>query len=147
MELTIADVAIHKNFFDPATILDPWRWRLRNDFAPLLPTVLGHIFLERTDGTVWFLDTWSGELHLVAGNYEEFRTSMSEDQEFLAHWFMPDLVAALKEAGICLEPGECFTSLVSPGLGGSLSPSNFMPASLLVHMATTAAECQQLGSG
>jgi hypothetical protein len=147
MELTLADVAIHKSGYDPATVLAPWQWRLRGQFASLLPTVLGHLFLERADGTIWFLDTWSGELYQVATDYNEFRSAMSGDQEFLNRWFTPELVVALRNAGLHLQPGECYTPFVSPGLGGTLTVDNFMVATLRVHLGTTAAECQALGGG
>ena len=147
MELTFADVAVHKSGYDHATVLDPWRWRLGADFTPLLPTVFGHLFLEQADGTVWFLDTWSGELYKVAVDYAGFRAAVSGDQEFLSRWFMPEVVIALRDAGIRLEPGQCYTPFVSPGLGGDIAAGNFMAVPLRVHLATTAAECQQLSVG
>jgi hypothetical protein len=144
VDLSFSDVAIHKSHYDAVTTLDPWRWRLGDSFTLLLPTVLGHLFLERTDGTVWFLDTWSGELYQAAGNYDEFRAAVSGDQEFLSRWFMPELVVELRQAGTTLKPDECYTPLVSPGIGGNLMPANFMASPLRVHLATSAAECEGL---
>jgi hypothetical protein len=147
MELTLAQVAIHKSAYNPDTVLDPWRWRLGEGFAVLLPTVFGHLFLERADGTVWFLDTWTGDLHEVGPSYDSFRTAVSADQEFCSRWFLPALIVELRNAGLVLAPGQCYAPFVSPGVGGSTTPANFTTASLRLHLATSAAEVQQLHGG
>lgn len=148
MELTLADLVIGKEHYDPMSALDPWRWRVGEQCEVLLPTALGHLFLESNDGVISFLDTWSGDLHRVAEEYDGFRTIMSsaESDEF-DFLLMPDVVAGLREAGILLEPGQCYVPYVSPALGGKFAAENFTVAALGLHLHTSAAECRAIGAG
>jgi hypothetical protein len=137
--LELADLVVHHTQYDP-TIFEPWQEILDGSLTPLLPTVLGHLFLESTDRSVWFLDTWSGQLQQVAPDYQAFRSHIGTDEEFQDVLLTPNFIVALREAGMHLEAGQCYTPVVSPGLGGSLTPANFMVASLRVHLTTTAGE-------
>jgi type VI secretion system (T6SS) immunity protein Tdi1 len=134
------DLIVHKSEYEADTVLEAWRPHIGDRVAVLLPTRLGHVFLERDDGEISFLDTWSGDLQRVCASYEEFRSRMPHDAELVDRWLMPDLVASLQEAGLKAARGECYSPYVSPGVGGSLSPSNFLEMSLRVHLATSAAE-------
>jgi len=147
MSLTLSELVIHKDHYDPAVVLDYWGWRLESSYSVLLPTALGHIFLERTDQSVWFLDTWSGDLLPVCESYDVFRTSIASDQGFIRHWFLADVVAGLLAAGMQRRPDQCFSAYVSPGLGSSLKPENFSTTTLKAHLATTAAECAATKGG
>jgi hypothetical protein len=137
--LELADLVVHHTHYD-STVFEPWQELVDGSLTPLLPTVLGHLFLEKIDSSVWFLDTWSGQLQQVAPDYEAFRFYIGTDEEFQNALLTPNFIVALREAGMHLEAGQCYTPFVSPGLGGSLTPANFTVASLRIHLATSASE-------
>ena len=144
MTLTLEDLAVPKGAYDLSTVLEHWAWRVDESFSPLLPTALGNVFLERTDRSIWLLDTWSGELHRVCDTYETFRLAITQDQEFLRHWFLSDVNAEILETGIQRMADQCFSPFVSPSLGGTIAPENFSAISLNAQLATMAAECRAL---
>jgi hypothetical protein len=141
--LALADVAVHHSEYDP-DVFAPWLRLLSPDLTPLFPTVLGHLFLQHKDGGIWFLDTWAGQVHDVVEDYDLMRSLVGSNEEFFQTFFMPDLIIRLRESGLVLAPGQCYSPFVSPALGGSLAPDNFMVVTLKVHLATSAAEISSL---
>jgi hypothetical protein len=134
MELSWDDMAIHKNDYEAGKLLAGWRWLVDESFSVILPTVLGDLFLERCDGTIWFLDTCGGQLEQVAKRYDDFK-SLLQDQQRLRDWFATDLLADLLTSGLRRNAGECFSPTLPPILGGKIEPSNFHACSLLAHQA------------
>jgi hypothetical protein len=145
MSLALVDLVIGRDHFDPQLVAKYWSWRLGGDASAILATVLGNVFAERTDGSIWFLDSWSGDLLPVCDSYEDFRAAVATDEGFVRNWFLPDLVETLLASDLERPPGHCFSPFVSPGRGGSLSAENFAVATLNVHLATMAAECRSIG--
>jgi hypothetical protein len=146
MELSLSQVIIHKSEYDPEQVLSPWLSLVGTDFSTLLPTALGHLFLERADGTIWFLDTWRGALEQVASDYNTFRDALEANPSFQSRYLMVDVVADLVGAGMIRSTGRCFTPFVSPGVGGSMLPDNFRTASLRLHQIGSAEELHALGT-
>ena len=140
MALGLDALVIHKSTYDATTVLAPWEARLGKGFTILLPTRLGHVFLEATDGAIWFLDTWFGDLVKVCDTYDEFRKRVHDDSAFILERLMPDLVDDLLAAGMRADTGDCYSPFVSPLIGGGYSTDNFHVVSLRVHLATSAAE-------
>lgn len=138
-DLGFGDLVIPASEYDGDSLAEPWAWRLGDTSFVLAATAMGHMFLELGNGSVWFLDTWSGDLERVAASDEEFRVALTT-QDFIREWLMPECVAALIDAGMHRAGAECFSPFVSPGLGGPLTPTNFQPFSLRLHIATSAAE-------
>ncbi len=138
MDLT--QLVIHKSAYEAQSLLAEWQRIVGSDLAVLLPTRLGHLFLEHADGTVWFLNTWSGELVRACESYEQFKVRISEDEGFVSEYLMPELIAELRKSGRTADGDACFSPAVSPGIGGSFDPENFVVMSLHAHLATAAAE-------
>ena len=144
MELEWAQLVIPASAYDAASVLGGWADILGPNLSVLLPTRLGHVFLEHADGTVWFLDTWSGGLTLACDSYEQFKAQVSQDDDFMARYLMPEVVADLVDSGRVADGDKCYSAVVSPGIGGSFDPKNFIVGSLRVHLATSAAEYSAL---
>ena len=52
-----------------------------------------------------------------------------------ADWFKIDLLVALRERGLLLTQGECYSPIHPPALGGSYAPENFEKTSWRVHVS------------
>lgn len=117
---------------DFATAISAWRWLLKGEFSPLLLTVLGDLFLE-LKGDVFFLDTAAGELTRVARSREEWKRKL-QDQTCIAAWFRPDLVAELRAGLDILKPGEVYSPIVPPVLGGAITKANFISSQWRMHL-------------
>jgi hypothetical protein len=89
-----------------------WAWLIPAPWKPLLFSVLGDVFLEREPEGVFWLNTGTGEITLVASDTEEFQTALGT--EIASNWFMPDLVSRLHQAGKIPGPSECYTYAVFP---------------------------------
>jgi T6SS immunity protein Tdi1, C-terminal len=136
MELGWDDIVIDQRAVgtDPGLLTKEWLWLAPDDAEPILPTACGDLFLRRADGRIAFLDTYAGSCATVAPDYEQWQ-AMLDDPEQMQEWFRCGLVEGLLEAGLEREPGQCFSPLVPPAVGGSWRPSNFHACDLYVHLA------------
>ena len=115
--------------------LSEWRWLVGEDAAPLLLTAMGDMFITRpSTGVVDFIDSLEGAVHNAAGSYEEFKRVVNDTENF-AHWFLPELVLALRERGLVLGVGQCYSPIHHPALGGALVPENIEVTLWRVHFA------------
>jgi hypothetical protein len=60
---------------------------------------------------------------------------MLNDPNHMEEWFRGGLIGDLLDAGICREPGQCFSPFVPQVVNGSWEPSNFHACDLVVHLA------------
>jgi hypothetical protein len=94
------------------------------------------MFFARDDGTVWWLNTGSGELTRVAANVGEFQKLLATDHA--DEWFLPPLVEQLQAAGKVLQPGECYTYVTLPIFEeGRYEVDNLNPVTAREHFALT----------
>jgi hypothetical protein len=66
-----------------------WRWRLGDDWLPLMFSIWGDVFLKTAHDVRW-LNTGTGELTVVASNEDDFREALGD--ELVNDWFLPPLV-------------------------------------------------------
>jgi len=138
--MNLSDVLLHPDEYDGNIIIGAWRRLIGVDFSVLHVTVFGNFFLGDSFGGIWLLDCWTGQLHRVSENYDKYKTLVATDLEFFNSWFLTDLVASLRDAGMHRQLGLVYSPFVSPGLGGSLTAANFSLAPLHAHVECTAAE-------
>lgn len=115
---------------DPRLIED-WRWLAPLPLIPFLITTIGDMFLQHTAGDIFWLDTLEGKLEHVANTYEHFKSEMVKPENF-TQWFLPDFIELLRSE-IPLEPGNCYSPIVPPIIGGKMELSNFHSYLLVVH--------------
>lgn len=121
-----------------------WRWLLGDDWSPILFSTLGDVFLSRENGIAW-LNTGTGEVSLVAANEDEFREMLAGDA--VTGWFMPSLVAELREQGKILSEGECYTYAIYPIFKeGGYQPANFTPVPARSHFGLSGDLHQQIAN-
>jgi hypothetical protein len=134
MPLTWNDLTVNPYDVNFDALLGDWRWLVGPSLSPVVITALGDLFLRGEDGSIHWLDTVAGRLTKVAADAEEFKALMVQP-EHLDEWFMPQLVGDLKEAGVSLGTGQCYSYKVPPVLSGPIDPSNIEPADLLIHFS------------
>jgi hypothetical protein len=115
---------------------ESWGWLVGEPFEPILFSALGDVFLTRGSGVVWWLNTGTGELTVVAASVAEFQTLLSTEK--VNEWLLPELVAKLHAAGKILGPGECFTFITLPVFSqGRYEVTNMNPVPLREHFGFT----------
>lgn len=113
--------------------LASWRWLVGDDAEPLLLTAMGDMFVRHPHtGEVCFVDTLEGSVRTVALSYEAWKAELTNDDN-LHRWFLPALVAALRDKGIRLADGQCYSPIHPPCLGGEVVPDNFEATHWRVH--------------
>lgn len=110
-----------------------WRWLVPDACRPLFATALGDLFLSDPDGRVLWLDMGTGRLQPVAADAAAFARSAA-DPDHGDFWFGQPLVDRLRAAGRCLGPGECYSYVQLPMLGGGYEPGNFRVYDLSHHL-------------
>lgn len=109
-----------------------WHWLIPIDFSVVCVTKLGDAFLRDPHGSIWCLDVGSAELTLVAANDAQWE-ALAQDESTRRFWSGHPLVAQLESSGLSPAPGECYTYLTSPILGGTYEPSNFKVVPVQTH--------------
>lgn len=117
---------------DTEALLEFWRWLLPATHKPLFATALGDLFLADPDGQIVWLDLGSGQVETVAPSEADFAQA-AVDPENATLWFGANLVDALHAEGKVLGPGECYSYLQLPLLGGEYEPANFKVSDLVTH--------------
>lgn len=135
---SLRDLSIEVESLDWKRLLSCWKWLLQDrELAPLAMTSFGDWFLRDAGGAVHLLDLVSGELRPIAATVAEFNHKASL-QENLDDWFISELVLLLRERGILLREGECYSYKVPPVVGGKIEPDNIIPLLHMVHQAVLA---------
>jgi hypothetical protein len=113
------------------TLRSSWAWLLGDDWSPILFSIWGDVFIQRSDGVAW-VNTGTAEVTLVAANQDQFRERLAG--EVWADWFLPELVGLLHKKGRRPSPGECFTYAIYPIFAeGKYVPENFKPVPAAEH--------------
>jgi hypothetical protein len=132
MEIDFGDLLAPVTDLGERDPLEPWRWLVGPGARPLLLTALGDMFVEQADGTVQFIDTYEGNLKPGGADRAQWKLALQDEQNLEA-WFAPELVAELRAKGLVLAPGQSYSPVHPPILGGSMEPDNFECVSWRVH--------------
>ncbi len=120
--------------FNADEALEAWRWLVPQRVRPLVVTAFGDLFLVEDSGAVMFLDTIGGKCESVASSTRQLKQKIQEP-DLLDEWFMPGFLDELRQTGVMLSPGECYSALHSVALGGSFTVENWQPTHWRVHFA------------
>jgi hypothetical protein len=103
----------------------------------------GDLFLILPDGSVHMLDVGGGLLPKLAESKDGFSCVIDEDNN-ADDWLMIPLVDRLVEAGVHLKPGECYSFLIPPILGGDYTVENTVVLPITEHFGVYASYHEQL---
>jgi hypothetical protein len=113
-----------------------WDWLIQEPFTPILFSVLGDVFFHTESSGVWWLNTGTGEISLVADSVEQFREKLGT--EIVEEWFLPSLVEQLHAAGKIPGPSCCYTYVTLPVFAeGKYEIQNLNPVPAKLHFAAT----------
>lgn len=121
--MNVHDYLIDHSGLDWAHLLTGWEWLLPPEFTVWLMNKYGDLFLIAPDGSVHMLDIGAGSLTKLAESRDDFSRLIDEDEN-AEDWLMIPLVDRLVEAGVHLKPGECYSFLTPPILGGDYTVEN-----------------------
>ena len=116
----------------PDELLEFWRWLIPDTFRPLFATAIGDLFVVDPDGSIWWLNVGIGDFGTVATSETEFERLVT-DPDNASVWFGEGLVDDLRSTGAVLGPGECYTFVQLPVLGGEYETANFRVCDVINH--------------
>lgn len=132
--MTWSDITLQPGQPALAALRDAWRWLLGEAWTPLLFSAIGDVFFKVPAGSVWWLSTATGSLEQVAETPTAFAALLATEK--VDEWFLPGLVAALRDHGKCLGAGQCYGYTILPVFAeGSFSVENMGVASAAEHFA------------
>jgi hypothetical protein len=134
---------------DWAELLKGWSPPLPEGFTVWMANLFAHVFIVLDDSTVHMLDIDSGTLDHVADSREAFRDMLKHDDNFNQQ-FMAVLVDRCREAGIRLNPGQCYSLVIPAVLGGKYDIENIKPISMAEYysfMASVHSQIKDLPDG
>ncbi|MFD0999952.1 T6SS immunity protein Tdi1 domain-containing protein [Ohtaekwangia kribbensis] len=134
MKITWDDLRIDFDENTSDKLIADWKWLIGENKTPVLVTSIGDIFLKDDKDKIYWLNVGEGTVAVAADNVGEFKEKL-QDHEQVNHWFLVDLVAALKKAGLELDKGEIYSYIKLPVLGGDYTVDNFEVTSMEVHFS------------
>ena len=121
--LKLADYTLDVDGADWPDLLSGWAWLIPREFTVWFVNRFGDIFMVFEDGSVRKLDVGAGSLEKLAENREHFAEVIDEENN-ANDWLMIPLVDKLIGAGVKLTPGECYSYVELPVLGGDYTLAN-----------------------
>ena len=135
--ITVEDLTVDFRHLDQHALLADWEWRIGTHRLPILISFIGDAFVQDVrDGTVHVLDPAFAELEQVAASPDELATLLA-DREFVTERLLPQLFSDLRDAGKTLGPGQVFSWLTPPMLGGEGTVDNLAATDIAVHFSLT----------
>lgn len=132
--LTLKDLTVNFEGVDSTRLLEDWKWLLPTGARPVLVTAMGDVFVQAESGSVHFLDTYAGSVAKVSDDGDEFR-ALLRDVDFVTDHMYPDRFAELVDAGMVLQPGQCYDFKFPGVLGGEDAVENMEMTDLVVHFS------------
>lgn len=118
-----------------AALRASWSWMLPHDCRFLLFSIFGDAFFCVQTGEVFWLNTGTAEISLVAQSPADFRAALSGH---CSEWFLPHLVEQLRSDGKVPIGDECYTYAVLPIFAeGKYEPWNFKVVPATEHFSLT----------
>ena len=118
------------------TLATSWQWLLPNGFTPILFSILGDMFFQEATEEVYWLNTGTGEVTVVAKSAEHFNELLASAEA--DNWFMPNLVEQLHAAGKIPTENQCYTYVTLPIFAeGNYDIENLNPVPASEHFAMT----------
>lgn len=135
MAITLDDLTVNFAHLDREALLSEWRWLIGPCKQPILLAAIGDAYVQDPDdGSVHLLDVGGGALEQIAGSVDEFRALLA-DREFVTDSFVPSTIVALRNGGKTLAPGQIYSYIHPPVLGGKYSTDNMEPTDVSVHFS------------
>jgi hypothetical protein len=114
-------------------LLADWRWLLgAQSYTVFRATAMGDLILQDAAGRFHMLDMIEGKVWPLAGTENELWAALT-DRHTRKTLLITFRVRALRDAGVTLEPGQCYSPDRPLILGGSLSNDNLRPCDIRVH--------------
>jgi hypothetical protein len=111
-------------------IRDAWGWVGIDPQAIVGENDFGNLIIEDTDGKYWRICPEDVYCRIVANNRDEL-DKLSQDQDFLADWYMTALVDQAKESVGPLTDGRKYCLVIPGVLGGAYDSSNIKSVPLV----------------
>jgi hypothetical protein len=130
--LELTDYTLNTEGVDWADLLSAWAWLLPREFTVWFANRFGNLFLVFDDDSVRLLDVADASLETLADSRDHFSAVIDEGNN-ANDWLMIPLVDKLVEAGVKLGPGQCYSYLQLPVLGGDYTVANTRVVTLSQH--------------
>lgn len=131
MKLGWSDLTVSMDGMDLDAVLSDWRWLIGDDARPVLMSAAGDLFVQKADGSVWWLDAGGGSFKAVAHG-ETFQQEVAKNAN---EWLLPQMIGDLKGSGVELAPGQVYGFKTAPILGGAYKLQNIEPTDAVVHFS------------
>lgn len=126
------------------SLLDDWRWLVGEPgYTVVRATAMGDLILKDPIGRFHLLDMIGGKVQPLAASEGEL-WAMVGDRRARKEVLLTHVVRGLREAGVTLGPGECYSPDLPPALGGDLSNENLRPCDIRIH-ASMMGQIHRLG--
>jgi hypothetical protein len=134
MDITWNDLIIDIEQVNVERLIEDWRWLTGKDKTPIIVSSIGDLFLQDTNGGIYWLNVGEGKLSRVADSADEFEKKLKDDGQ-VREWFLVDLIAELKAAGHELKEQQVYSYKKLPILNGDYSVDNFEITDIEVHFS------------
>jgi hypothetical protein len=103
-----------------------WTWATGEDARPVAVTRFCDWLFERSDGTIHHLSIQDGSVERVSGSRKALADALAT-VEARDRYLSATFVQRAERAGKRLAPGQCYSYVIPPVIGGSFDESNVRP--------------------
>ncbi len=115
MTLSWNDIAFQPSEALEVEILNAWDWLFdTKSYSIFLCSMFGDVFLQHTDGSIFWFSAPSAMVRKVAKSRNEFDEICRSAGAEIDEWFMPNIVIELHECNKRPVSGECFCFVILP---------------------------------
>lgn len=102
-----------------------WQWLIPGNWTPFFCSMIGGVFFEDQDGSIYWLESSTAEVERLAPDRETFDRIMQTDNDRVWEVFLVPFVLDLRAAGKVPGPGECYSFITLPIFAeGKYEPGN-----------------------
>jgi hypothetical protein len=135
MTIDIEKYLIPTDKLDLTKVLSTWTW-LTGDKSIVALTKSGDALLKDSNGHLYFLDVGGGTIELKANNYLDFLENKLS-YELTEELLLPAVVDKLEQHGVKLKPGQVYSYILLPIIGGTYDENNMYALDLYEHYNLT----------
>lgn len=135
--MDLNDYLIDQSGHDWSAILSEWHWLLPSDLTVWMVNKFGDVIFVPDDRAVYLLDIGGGTTQQLANSRDDFCEQVDLDDN-ANNWLLISLTDQCVDAGLRLEPGQCYGFKIPPVLGGEYAVDNIEIRDLAVNSSLLA---------
>ena len=130
--MNLSNYTIDISGLDLTKLISTWTWLIGKDKEVIVITKVGDLLLKDNAGKLFMLNTGEGTIDLLSNLHTDFYKNKLP-AELYVEIFRPELIQDLEDAKKILKPGQVYSFINLPALGGKYEVNNISCIDIYKH--------------